>query len=147
MCPYDFHRQRDGRILRSFSRPALHKPMFADARAFGNFLLFARYQNGRPDFPLLDDLTAVSDDWMQQIKACGDALSFAVRWQAGDILILDNTRFMHGRRPILNPAERVIATYFGYLGCALPNPEEPPNPLWRQGDFCAPEDPRLISPR
>jgi alpha-ketoglutarate-dependent taurine dioxygenase len=146
-CPYRFHRQRDGRILRSFSRPALHRPMFTDEPAFGNFLLFARYQNGRPDFPLLDDFTVVSDDWMQQIKACGDALTYAVQWQAGDVLILDNTRFMHGRRPIVDPDDRMIATYFGYLACAVPNPEEPPNPLWRQGDFCAPDDPRLVNPR
>ena len=40
-CPYEFRRFPQG-IARIFSRPVLHKPMFMDSPAFGNFLLFAR---------------------------------------------------------------------------------------------------------
>ena len=140
-CPFRFARDRDGRIVRYFTRPALHKPMFAEASAFGNFLLFARFNNDQRDFPLFDDLTSVPEDWLQAIKVAGDATMVPVAWQAGDVLMLDNTRFMHGRTAIREPEKRVIATYFGYLRFAVPDPEEPPDPVWRREDFSPPLPP------
>lgn len=77
-CPYSFRKLGNGQIVRMFTRPALHKPMFADDPAFGSFLLFSRFYNGRGDFPLLDNLQPVPEDWLQTIKVCGDALSVAV---------------------------------------------------------------------
>lgn len=139
--PYRFFRVPDGRIAREFSRPALHKPMFAEGPAFGNFLLFARFNNGRGNFPLLDDLTPVPEDWLQAIHATGEALTAEVRWQAGDVLVLDNTRFLHGRRAITDAATRTIATFFGYLRFAVPDAEEMPHAPWRQGDFRPPLPP------
>lgn len=141
-CPYQFRRV-DGDVVRYFSRPALHKPMFSDQPAFGNFLLFARFNNKRPDFPLLDDGRPVPEEWLQAIKAAGDRLSAEVAWEPGDVLMLDNTRFMHGRTAIIEPSERLIATFFGYVSFALPDPEEPPDPLWRRGDFRPPLPPEL----
>ncbi|WP_165356414.1 TauD/TfdA family dioxygenase [Sphingosinicella sp. BN140058] len=139
-CPYGF-RRLDGHVFRFFSRPALHRPMFIDAPAFGNFLLFARFNNNRPDHPLLDDGRPVPEAWLQAIKAAGDALAVAVAWQAGDVLMLDNTRFMHGRTAIIDRGERLIATFFGYVDFAIPDPEEPADPIWRQIDFIPPLPP------
>jgi hypothetical protein len=141
-CPY-FFRRIEGHVFRVFSRPALHRPMFCDAPAFGNFLLFARFNNNRHDFPVLDSGHPVPEDWLQAIKAAGDAVGAAVTWEAGDVLMLDNTRFMHGRTAILDARERLIATFFGYVGFALPNPEEPADPVWRQADFYPPLSPAL----
>lgn len=140
-CPYQFMRMRDGAIVRLFSRPALHQPMFSTEPAFGNFLLFARFNNGRGDFPLLDDFQPVPEAWLQAIRQVGDALSVGVRWSCGDVLMLDNTRFMHGRTAVSDPDERRIATYFGYLSCAVPDPEEPADPIWRRVDFVPPQPP------
>ena len=140
-CPYRFFRMPDGRIAREFSRPALHRPMFAAGPAFGNFLLFARFNNGRGNFPLLDDLTPVPEDWLQTIRQTGEALTAEVRWEAGDVLVLDNTRFLHGRRAIADAAQRTIATFFGYVRFAVPDTEELPQAPWRQGDFRPPLPP------
>ena len=41
---------------------------------------------------------------------------------------------MHGRRRVLNPESRLIATYFGYLNFAALNDEEPENAIWRNPD-------------
>ncbi|WP_159982518.1 MULTISPECIES: TauD/TfdA family dioxygenase [unclassified Novosphingobium] len=139
-CPY-FFRKLDGEIVRIFTRPALHRPMFSDQPAFGNFLLFARFNNRRPDFPLLDDGRPVPEPWLQAIRAAGDQVGVAIDWQAGDVLMLDNTRFMHGRTAIQDARERIIATFFGYVGFANPEPEEPVEPLWRQRDFAPPLPP------
>ena len=141
--PYHFERLRNGQIIRHFSRPLLHKPMFADGPAFGNFLLFARFTNGRDDFPLLDDWSRVPEDWLQATRAAGEAVQCAVTWAAGDVLMLDNTRFMHGRTAILDAAERRIATFFGYLRFAVPDSEEPADPVWRREDFVPPLPPAL----
>ena len=140
-CPYRFARLPDGRIARHFSRPALHRPMFAEGPAFGSFLLFARFHNGRGDFPVLDDLRPVPEAWLQALRAAGEATQVEIAWEAGDVLMLDNTRFLHGRTAILAPGERRIATYFGYLDFALPDPEDPPDPVWRREDFEPPRPP------
>lgn len=143
-CPYRFETLRNGQIVRSFSRPGLHRPMFADGPAFGNFLLFARYYLGRDDFPLLDDFTPVPQAWTDAAQAAGEALSYAHSWRKGDILMLDNTRFMHGRRAISDARARNIATFFGYLADAPRNPEEPRAPVWRQRDFMPPRNPAVL---
>ncbi|WP_120716176.1 TauD/TfdA family dioxygenase [Tsuneonella amylolytica] len=140
-CPYRFACDGSGGLFRYFSRPALHKPMFGDDPAFGNFLLFARFTNGMPNFPLLDDMRPVPEAWLQAAKTAGDRLSARVDWRQGDLLMLDNTRFMHGRTAIANPASRLIATLFGYLRFAVPNPEEPADPVWRQRSFVPPMAP------
>ncbi len=145
-CPYAFRRFPDGTIVRFFSRPALHKPMFTDDPAFGNFLLFARFNHGRPDHPVLDDGHPVPEAWLQAIKETGDRLSVPINWRAGDVVMLDNSRFMHGRTAIIDPAERLIASYFGYLRFAIPDAEEPADPIWRREDFeppLRPDHPRF----
>lgn len=142
-CPYRFERRGD-RVVRYFSRPALHRPMFIDAPAFGNFLLFARFNNNRTDFPLLDDGTSVPEVWLQSIKSAGDRIATEISWQSGDVLMLDNTRFMHGRTAIVDGGTRLVATFFGYLKFACPNPEEPVDAIWRREDFRPPLPPDLV---
>ena len=44
--------------------------------------------------------------------------------------------------PWVRAAERLILTYFGYLSFAIPDPEEPPNAIWRRENF---EPPRRDS--
>ncbi|MDO7841580.1 TauD/TfdA family dioxygenase [Sphingomonas immobilis] len=146
-CPYEFRRFPDGEIVRYFTRPALHKPMFIDAPAFGNFLLFARFNHGRNDHPVMDDGNPMPEAWLHAIRDTGAALEVPVGWQAGDLLMLDNTRFMHGRTEITDPSERRILTYFGYLGFAVPDSEEPHDAIWRRENFeppLRPDHPRYV---
>ena len=98
-----------------FATGVASRLMFIDEPAFANFLLFARFTHNRPDYPLLDDMQRVPEDWVQAIRVTGERLSARVAWQAGDVLMLDNTRFMHGLHANRGFSERLIATYFGYL--------------------------------
>ena len=139
-CPYSFERI-DGQVVRIFTRPLLHRPMFTDELAFGNFLLFARFLRGRR-FPLLDDGTPVPEEWLQIVKQVSDGLTVPIEWQRGDLLILDNSRFMHGRTALTEGDGRLIATYFGYVDFAVPSDEEPPNSIWRRPGFRPPPNPR-----
>lgn len=139
-CPYQFF-VTEGQLYRAFSRYALHKPMFTDAPAFGNFLLFARYLHGRDDYPILDDGYPVPREWTEAVKAVSDRLTIPIEWRTGDLLMIDNSRFMHGRNAILDTTARRIASYFGYLSFAPPDPEEPANPIWRRENFVPPMPP------
>ena len=140
--PYFFWREQ-GTVIRAFTRPAFHRPMFSDAPAFGNFLLFARYCLGIQGVPLFEDRSQVPDALLAAVKSVSDRLTAPINWQRGDVLMIDNTRFMHGRTAVRDAGERLIASYFGYLRFALPNPEEPADPLWRAGPF---NPPRRLTP-
>lgn len=135
-CPYSFERA-NGKIHRIFVMPALHKPMFTDELAFGNFLFFARYFNRLRIFPTFENGDLVPDDLLDQIKAVADQLETPVPWRAGDVVIVDNTRFMHGRRPITDVSERRIATFFGYVRFAEIAAREKQFP-WRSASFRPP---------
>jgi alpha-ketoglutarate-dependent taurine dioxygenase len=141
-CPYFFWRA-PGMIVRAFTRPALHKPMFTDGPAFGNFLLFARYCLGTSGFPLFEDGSPVPDSLLTTVKSVSDRLEASVAWRKGDLLMLDNSRFMHGRTAVRDAEERLIASYFGYLRFAIPDAEEPADARWRRGAFRPPR--RLAS--
>lgn len=139
-CPYAFERRREG-VICSFSRPALNRPMFADQPAFANFVLFSRFTRNRRNYPLLDDERPIPEAWLQAIKRAADGISADIGWERGDVLMIDNTRFMHGRTAIHAASERRIASFFGYLGFAIPGSEEPLEAPWRQANFMPPPGP------
>ena len=133
-CPFSFLIAENQQIIRYFSRPALHTPMFSEQLAFGNFLFFAWFGLGVRNFPAFDDGSIVPVSLLEQIKEISDKITYPVAWQKNDLLMLDNTRFMHGRRKIVHPESRLIATYFGYLNFAIPSDEEPENAIWRNAE-------------
>ena len=135
-CPYSFERI-DGEIHRYFLMPALHKAMFSDEPAFGNFLFFGRYFNRQRFFPTFENGEFVPDALLDEVRAISDQSESPVVWQPGDIVILDNTRFMHGRRAILDLDERHIATFFGYVHFAVVEDRERHFP-WRVAAFKPP---------
>ena len=131
-CPFTFHLVR-GQMLRSFTAPIFYKPMFSPVLSFGNFLLFARYLKNNRFFPTFEDNSIIPDNVAETIKKVSDRLTVPIKWQAGDVVVLDNTRFMHGRNEITAPQDRRILTYFGYLNFAEPDTaEEGPSPRWRE---------------
>jgi alpha-ketoglutarate-dependent taurine dioxygenase len=132
-CPYEFWRN-DDKIGRRFSTPALHRPMFADDLAFGSFLLLARYNLNNKAFPLFEDGSVIPDDLVESIMDVAEDIKQPIKWQANDVLMLDNTRFMHGRNAIGDPENRNVISQFGYLKFAKPGPEEGPNARWRKPD-------------
>ncbi|MFB8790608.1 MAG: TauD/TfdA family dioxygenase [Potamolinea sp.] len=45
-----------------------------------------------------EDNSPIPDEIINEIKQVTDKLTYLVSWQKGDILIIDNTRLLHGRR-------------------------------------------------
>lgn len=137
-CPYFFRRVPDG-IVRGFKRPVFEPTIFQGVPAFANFLLFARDYLKLENIPLLDDGRPFPADWLDTIRSISRGLTYAHRWQQGDVLLADNSRFMHGRRAIGDAEERQVATYFGYLEGVVTRPGDPPDPVWRKGQFVPPD--------
>lgn len=137
-CPYWF-RRAGPRIVRGFARPLLHRPNFTDRLAFGNFLLFARDYMRVSNVPVLDTGEPVPDRWMQAVREAAAPITYEIPWTSGDLVVIDNSRFMHGRRAIRDAANRRIASYFGYVSFAPPSPYEPVDPIWRRETFHPPE--------
>lgn len=133
-CPFSFFVAGNRQIIRKFSRPALHTPMFTGELAFGNFLFFAWFGLGVRNFPTFEDGSTVPVSLLEQIKEITDEITYPIIWQKNDLVMVDNTRFMHGRRKILHPDRRLIATCFAYLNFAIPDAEEPENAIWRDPD-------------
>ena len=76
----------------------------------------------------------VPDELVESVKRISDNLATEIVWQENDVLMLDNTRFMHGRNEVLDVRQRYILTYFGYLKFAQPGGEEGENARWRKVD-------------
>ena len=106
ILPLYWFRKVGGQILRGFLRPLLEPPIFQQRPAFANFILFARDYLRLTDVPLLDDGKPFPDEWLDVVRTNARKLTYAHAWQKGDVLIADNSRFMHGRRAIADPAER-----------------------------------------
>lgn len=136
-CPYRFVRAGPG-VVRVFTRPMLHRSRFGGELAFGNFLLFARDYLGLPNFPVMDNGQRVPDDWMEAVRRAAEPITAPIAWQQGDLVMIDNSRVMHGRRAIVDADNRLIASCFGYLRDAAPDPEEPEDPAWRRAMFRPP---------
>lgn len=135
--PFDFTLE-DGRIWRSFRAPALDRSLFSGRRVFANFLLFARLGLGYRDFPSFEDGGIIPDGIVAEVAAVSDRLKVGHAWRTGDILMLDNSRIMHGRNRVHDARERLIWTQFGYadfLDADDPRRSQP----WRHTD-----DPRVI---
>jgi alpha-ketoglutarate-dependent taurine dioxygenase len=113
--------------LRLFYHAPAIEPCSSGELAFANGVLahlprieHSRYQNlpvytkpsNRVYFGDGEELDAVS---INALIDAHDNVVFRHRWQRHDVLILDNTRYMHGREMCSRPCERVLLSRFGIL--------------------------------
>ncbi len=55
-----------------------------------------------PNIVNFDDGSEITDDIMSELYQIGEKITTEIAWQKGDILMIDNTRIMHGRRTIID---------------------------------------------
>lgn len=87
---------------------------------------------------MFENREIIPDSAVAAVKAISDKISVPVQWRHGDVVMLDNTRFMHARNAVKDIDERMIMTYFGYLKFAEPSEEEPADAQWRRPGFRPP---------
>lgn len=58
----------------------------------------------------------IADEIIDELIELQDKLMYLHEWQTRDLLVIDNTRFMHGRRMTRSSCERVLLSRFGSPG-------------------------------
>jgi alpha-ketoglutarate-dependent taurine dioxygenase len=107
----DFYDIRGDEVRQDFVAPALQKPKFSDELAFANNIIH-NFRIGNPLlYPTFADGSLIPERLIVTIRDLTEHLTFGVQWRDGDLLMFDNTRFMHGRRTITDPS-RTIWTQF-----------------------------------
>ncbi|PYC19670.1 TauD/TfdA family dioxygenase [Pseudomonas mosselii] len=83
----------DDTLIREYVSPAVAYPKWCPQAAFVNSL------RGPYDHTVtFEDGTAIPQALIDEIDQVHQALMQEIHWQAGDILLIDNTRYVHGRR-------------------------------------------------
>jgi alpha-ketoglutarate-dependent taurine dioxygenase len=114
--PYSkFYRMDGSQVCQNFVAPALHYPKFRHVLAFANNILY-NFHPGRPLlYPTFSDGSRIPEATIINIRATARRYTFQIQWRDSDLLMFDNTRFMHGRRPIID-RQRTIWTQFSDAG-------------------------------
>ncbi len=106
----------------AFQSTPLGKPAFANAMlAHLPGVNHPNYQDNKvyckPDNQVFfGDGEKITDPVINQLIDIHDDILLSHRWQTGDLLLIDNTRFMHGRRMTVTPCERILVSRFGSRG-------------------------------
>lgn len=86
----------DESIDLSYICPAIHLSKYGNYRVFINSLLAANSIS--PELVCFDDDSEITYEIIYELSAIAAKITVDIRWQKGDILMVDNTRIMHGRR-------------------------------------------------
>jgi len=106
-----FYEVRDGNVYQDFVAPPLHRPKFLEKPAFANNVIH-NFRPGRPlTYPTFASGCIIPEDVIQTFINIASRCSLDLAWQNQDLLMLDNTRFMHGRHHIVDP-RRTVWTQF-----------------------------------
>ena len=92
----DIQVNEDESIYLSYICPAIHRSKYGNHQVFINSLLPTK--NISPKSVCFDDGSEITDDIISELSEIADKITVDIRWQKGDILMVDNTRVMHGRR-------------------------------------------------
>ena len=83
----------NGQMEMAFVTPAVHPTRWGGVPAFTNSIT-----GPYPGTATFDDDEAIPLSAMADIRAVHERVIEELAWQSGDILMIDNSRFMHGRR-------------------------------------------------
>lgn len=83
----------DESIYMEYTCSAIKKPNFDDKIAFANSVMY-EYERQRIS---LEDGSPIPDAAIAEIKAIMSRLTEAIPWQIGDLAMIDNSKFLHGR--------------------------------------------------
>jgi len=109
----------DGDVLTiAFGTPCTPPTLFGGVPAFCNSLLITApdaddYVEGQLRVRLAQG-GPIPPDLLDEVRQVARRLTVAVPWQAGDTVVVDNTRYLHGRQAFDDPARNVLVR-MGYL--------------------------------
>ncbi len=86
--------------------PAVVKTRYGNLEAFANSLISER-QNTLGELMTFEDGTPIEEEVVEEVKAVMEEEVEAIEWEAGDLVMIDNSRFLHGRNPFIEHRSRL----------------------------------------
>lgn len=103
----EFTELPDGGLHYRYRVYAAHPTKWSDRMAWANSLLGPSYNYEAPVIRFADG-TAIPDEVTAEYQAVTQRLTEEIAWQDGDIVLIDNSRVMHGRRAITDPDRTIL---------------------------------------
>jgi alpha-ketoglutarate-dependent taurine dioxygenase len=96
----------NGSIHYAFRTAAAHSTMFGAQLAFANSILGPSYHYEAPVITFSDG-TPLPVSTLAEIAEISESVTDEIDWHTGDVVLIDNTRVMHGRRLIEDPDREI----------------------------------------
>ncbi|MDG4809338.1 AMP-binding protein [Micromonospora sp. WMMD1120] len=104
----------DGSVYYAHREPAVRNPTLLGGRpAWANSIFGPSYNYEQPVITFADG-SDIPQALLDEAAKVTEAVTEEVDWQDGDVVVIDNSRVMHGRREILDP-RRVVLNAQSYL--------------------------------
>jgi alpha-ketoglutarate-dependent taurine dioxygenase len=97
----------DGSIHYRPRMAAAHGTLFGERLSFANSILGPSYHYEKPTIGF-EDGGAIPEATLQEIAEVTERFTENIDWCNGDVLLIDNTRVMHGRRAIFDSERRIF---------------------------------------
>jgi len=112
-----YHLNSDNSVYSELLTYAVHKTLFSKKLAFANSILTPSYNYEKPIINF-EDGTEIDIDVMEEIVDVTNKLTVEINWEPQDLVIIDNTSVMHGRRKIADSNREIYgAQSYLYEGC------------------------------
>ncbi|MDF5724804.1 MAG: TauD/TfdA family dioxygenase [Rhizonema sp. PD37] len=95
--------QENESILLEYICSAVVKTKYSHDDAFANSILALEHAT-------LEDDSILPDEIIGEIEEVTDKLTEKISWQAGDLVMIDNSRFMHGRKEFNDNRRQIFST-------------------------------------
>jgi hypothetical protein len=103
----EFTGNADGSLHYDYQVYAAHPTKWSTRTAWANSLLGPSFNYETPDIRFADG-SLVPDDIVAEYTEVTEAVTEEVQWEDGDIVLIDNSRVMHGRRAITDPDRTIL---------------------------------------
>ncbi len=98
---------KDGSLDYTLTVEAVREDNLLGQKAFANALMGPSFNYETPTYCAADG-TVIEQSTLDELTELSAPLVQEVRWEDGDVLLIDNKRVMHGRRTIIGPASQRI---------------------------------------
>ncbi|MFG2648492.1 TauD/TfdA family dioxygenase [Streptomyces sp. NPDC048436] len=102
-----FTQEGDGSLTYTYTAHAAHRTRWSSRTAWANSLLGPSFNYEAPEIRFTDG-SAIPADVVAEYTEIAEKVTEEIAWEDGDIVLIDNTRVMHGRRAITDPDRTIL---------------------------------------
>jgi alpha-ketoglutarate-dependent taurine dioxygenase len=97
----------DGSIHYAFTTYAAHRTRWSEQTAWANSIFGPSHNYEAPDIRFADG-SAIPASVLDRLATVTESVTENIAWRDGDVVLIDNSRVMHGRRAILDPRRTIV---------------------------------------